>query len=247
MLKASSTSFATQLEASRMQQSAISQTLLSMEARLSSVALTPESLLEQLKAVIDPMKQASDSMKIITVLQNLQFPTMNDRFRSVIDSAPKTFSWIFDDPERLLREEKALNISFTDWLRSGSGIFHIVGKPGAGKSTLMTFICEHRKTKALLRQWAGSRDMITVNFFFWKIGSVDQKSLSGLVRGLLFAVIQQEPDLARLLFPRAWEDDPRSSSLSFVCYSDKPGGIRCLLRDGPGPASFEQALHVLLR
>jgi hypothetical protein len=42
-----------------------------------------------------------------------------------------------------------------NWLSSGTGIFHISGKLGSGKSTLMKFICEHESTAAMLRQWAG--------------------------------------------------------------------------------------------
>jgi hypothetical protein len=44
---------------------------------------------------------------------------------------------------------------FTNWLSSGSGIFHISGKLGSGKSTLMKFICENHHTKNKLELWAG--------------------------------------------------------------------------------------------
>jgi len=45
--------------------------------------------------------------------------------------------------------------SFLRWLSSGDGIFHIAGKLGSGKSTLMKFLCEHPCTIWQLQKWAG--------------------------------------------------------------------------------------------
>lgn len=44
---------------------------------------------------------------------------------------------------------------WTNWLSSGNGIFHIAGKLGSGKSTLMKFLCNHPQTKVALQKWAG--------------------------------------------------------------------------------------------
>jgi hypothetical protein len=44
---------------------------------------------------------------------------------------------------------------FINWLSSGDGIFHISGKLGSGKSTLMKFLHNHRRTKTELKKWAG--------------------------------------------------------------------------------------------
>lgn len=185
---------------------------------MGSIALRSEIVPGQRQTIIESMKQASEAIKTTAILQNLQFPSMNDRFRNVRDSAPNTFRWIFEDPQRLLSKEPELHISFTKWLRSGSGIFHIAGKPGSGKSTLMKFICEHEQVGPLLREWGGSRETISATFFFWRIGSVNEKSLGGLIRGLLFAVIQQEPDLAQLLFPRFWNSTAQNPSFPQSIY-----------------------------
>jgi ABC-type hemin transport system ATPase subunit len=45
------------------------------------------------------------------------------------------------------------------WLSAGTGIFHISGKLGSGKSTLMKYLCGHPSTKALLNEWAGKNPM----------------------------------------------------------------------------------------
>jgi len=45
--------------------------------------------------------------------------------------------------------------SLITWLSSGHGIYHISVKLGSGKSTLMRYLCEHKQTKSLLKEWAG--------------------------------------------------------------------------------------------
>jgi ABC-type glutathione transport system ATPase component len=45
--------------------------------------------------------------------------------------------------------------SLLTWMSSGAGIFHVLGKLGSGKSTLMKYLCDHASTKQLLEQWAG--------------------------------------------------------------------------------------------
>jgi ABC-type molybdenum transport system ATPase subunit/photorepair protein PhrA len=42
-----------------------------------------------------------------------------------------------------------------NWMSSRAGIFHISGKLGSGKSTLMKYLCDHDRTKSLLKEWAG--------------------------------------------------------------------------------------------
>ena len=91
------------------------------------------------------------------ILNRLSFSDMYGRFEAVDTAHYKTFEWIFEDvvtveesgPDHVARE------SFVRWLSSGTGIFHIAGKLGSGKSTLMKFLCDHDRTKAELQKWAG--------------------------------------------------------------------------------------------
>jgi len=59
-----------------------------------------------------------------------------------------------DDAAKDAAKADARNRLF-DWLASGGGIFHISGKLGSGKSTLMKYLCDHPSTKAMLETWAG--------------------------------------------------------------------------------------------
>lgn len=83
----------------------------------------------------------------------------------------KTFEWILEDPG----EDQNSKTTFPEWLRSGSGVFHIAGKPGSGKSTLMKFLATHDKVRKYLEDWAASdkKRLIFSKFFFWKLGSDD--------------------------------------------------------------------------
>jgi hypothetical protein len=138
------------------------------------------------------------------ILNALSFDQMNERFFQVPEAAKKTFTWIFEDSDAQMSSNSQLRFPFKDWLASGSGIFHISGKPGSGKSTLMKYVFKHPKTTSLLRAWAGEKELVFPQFFFWKPGSPLQKNLVGLVRSLLFSVLQQCPGATPDVFPHYW-------------------------------------------
>ncbi|OTA81348.1 hypothetical protein M434DRAFT_37581 [Hypoxylon sp. CO27-5] len=94
---------------------------------------------------------------------------------------------------------------FISWLKQDAGIFYISGKPGSGKSTLMKYLTRHPKTREYLTVWADGKKLVMGNFFFWKPGSVLQKSIKGLVRGMLHCILEECPDLIPLAFPVQWE------------------------------------------
>lgn len=94
--------------------------------------------------------------------------------------------------------------SFLEWLRSGNGIYHISGKAGSGKSTLMKFLCQNPRLISELEQWAGNKKLVFANFFFWASGDKLQKSLEGLYRSLLFEILNQCPDLIEKVLPDQW-------------------------------------------
>ncbi|KAK4221759.1 hypothetical protein QBC38DRAFT_461119 [Podospora fimiseda] len=91
------------------------------------------------------------------VLSVLAFPEMRSR-RDLIDEAHnKAYTWIFDKlkpyneswdwkTKRAWEQKVKLRKSadeFLGWLAEGDGVFHISGKLGSGKSTLMKYLCRH--------------------------------------------------------------------------------------------------------
>ncbi|KAI1080389.1 hypothetical protein F5B20DRAFT_540427 [Whalleya microplaca] len=107
-------------------------------------------------------------------------------------------------PQAVIFRKKARE-RFTHWLKHDRGIFHIAGKPGAGKSTLMKFLCKSQVTMRYLEEWSGGKTVVFAKSFFWRLGSSMQKSLSGLIRSLLYQVLSSAPGLIPLAFPSLWK------------------------------------------
>jgi len=91
------------------------------------------------------------------ILSSLYFTDMSARERAIDSSYNDTFGWIFDEQvtERQSYYERNICISMSRWLEHEYGMFFIVGKAGSGKSTLMRFLARHKRTNALLQNWAG--------------------------------------------------------------------------------------------
>ena len=88
-----------------------------------------------------------------------------------------------DTETRLLRSQT--RSTFLTWLRNGNQVFHISGKAGSGKSTLMKLLLDHPRTREELKRWAGEKQLVFAHFFFWRSGDKLQRSLEGLYRSIL--------------------------------------------------------------
>lgn len=139
---------------------------------------------------------------------------------------------------------------FFTWLHSGNNVFHISGKAGSGKSTLMKLLLKHPETQKALRRWAGAKQLIFAHFFFWRSGDELQRSLEGFYRSILFEVLKQCPDLIQEIFPEAYSafskvrpensiddlffrpDDFEKAFLRLVSKSPNPGYRFCFFIDG---------------
>jgi hypothetical protein len=97
-------------------------------------------------------------------------------------------------------------------LETSDDIFWVQGKAGSGKSTFMKFLFEHEQTQVHLQRWAGG-DVIAAAFFFWRAGSSElEKSYLGLLRALLYQVLQERPELIELVLPQRWRAVIRSAT-----------------------------------
>ena len=115
---------------------------------------------EAQKQVQELLHLSEDSLQKIKqqrVLNSLAYTDMDARFETVSEEHSKTFEWIFGDTAKGTNLDRGASSqeSFVHWLSAGRGIFHICGKLGSGKSTLMKFLCNHPRTEAELKHWAG--------------------------------------------------------------------------------------------
>lgn len=81
----------------------------------------------------------------------------------------------------------------------------------------MKFLANDSRVRQSLEKWAAEakKDPVLSKFFFWRHGSTDQKTVYGLLRGLLYDMCRASPRVVRMLFPRLhasnrWDADAES-------------------------------------
>ena len=131
------------------------------------------------------------------ILNALHYRSIADRHKTIRAAHEKTFQWVWRDP---LSHDKPWN-SFQDWLIEGRGCYWISGKAGSGKSTLMKYLQNDKRTLEALRVWAGEVELLVGSFYFWYAGTSLQKSQTGLLRSLLLGIVGRRPELVPIIFP----------------------------------------------
>ncbi|RWA11742.1 hypothetical protein EKO27_g3362 [Xylaria grammica] len=120
--------------------------------------------------------------------KSLEVPGRDDRLVTIDDRFSRTFEWVFDEDSAIAK-----------WIKEGTGMFWIHGKPASGKSTLMKFIFRSPKTWELLHNFSSKALQIKSAFFFYDRGALLQRSFEGLLRSVLHQIIQESDSLAVLL------------------------------------------------
>ncbi|CAO2658381.1 Nn.00g061040.m01.CDS01 [Neocucurbitaria sp. VM-36] len=126
------------------------------------------------------------------ILRSLHFKTIKMRESKIPEAHTKTFEWIYSENNE--------DSSFLEWLQRDGGVFWAMGKAGSGKSTLMKFLANHPLTRKHLRRWAAEKKLVIAKYYFWNAGNDLQKSQEGLLRSLLFTILQKCPQLISKLF-----------------------------------------------
>ncbi|KAF4556720.1 Hypothetical protein D9617_1g085990 [Elsinoe fawcettii] len=146
-------------------------------------------------------KEQDSSLRALQqrVLASLHFPAIDHRRESVSEAHQQTFRWVFDESGQQRKWD-----SLVDWLKDHErhDTFWISGKPGSGKSTLMSYIRTHSRFMELLEKCAGpSKKFVVLDFYFWLAGpSSLQRSIVGLLRTLLYRLLDFDPALAGAAF-----------------------------------------------
>jgi len=121
------------------------------------------------------------------IIQNLKFEALRHREYHIHEAHAQTFKWVLDESRQ--------DINFVRWLKGKKNIFWVRGKPGAGKSTLMKYICQQPETQKYLESWADSQPLVTAKYFFWSAGTELQRSQEGLLRSLLYDLLRSNASL----------------------------------------------------
>ncbi|PNP76022.1 hypothetical protein FNYG_10580 [Fusarium nygamai] len=205
-----------------------------LRSGLQAKILSPEAL-EQIRNVVSLSDRATLKVRESCILTALRFELMDERYDDVAEAHDETFTWIFDssnrdddDPPLYISnitsykpmEKSGARDKFVDWIKHGNGIFHISGKPGSGKSTLMKYLCRQEETKRCLDVWAADKSLVFGKFFFWNPGTALQKRLRGLIRGLLYSILSNAPELIPLAFPKHWDATLSKVAVTFDSSDD---------------------------
>ncbi|KAI6886235.1 hypothetical protein KC363_g2281 [Hortaea werneckii] len=167
----------------------------SQELRVTTVAGHSKTV-QKLDQIHVDMGKGFDNLKISDakeqLLRSLFYPEHAARREMVRPPWSDTFDWVFD--EKL--ESTTYWSSFPAWLKCGSSLYWITGKPASGKSTLMAHIFHDSRTKNYLEKWSCGRRLHILSFFFWRPGSALQKSICGLLRSLIMQLADEVPEVA---------------------------------------------------
>ncbi|KAL6693803.1 ankyrin repeat-containing domain protein [Trichoderma pleuroticola] len=109
--------------------------------------------------------------------QSLSFRDLDARLQNISPVQPGTCEWFFETSQ------------FLDWYdgtKHGHEFLWIKGNPGTGKSTLVKRIFEYCQTK---------QDYVIAAYFFNARGAELEKTPLGMLRSLLFHLLQHEPSL----------------------------------------------------
>ena len=186
-----------QNQAARLQE----QTMTSLDklaSLISKDSKEPNSVMADLTAQLSALSLESDTYaRQLKVIESLRFEMIFERPIRIVEAYPTTFEWLFSDTSPVDLSE----ISMLQWLEARNGMYWVSGKAGSGKSTLMKFLLNDKRTQEALRIWAGEKRLIVASHFFWNAGTDMQKSQHGLLQTLLYTVLQQCPPLVSQVCP----------------------------------------------
>jgi hypothetical protein len=191
--------------------------------------------------ILDENNESRKEMLLHQVLQSLRFEDMPTRYETIPEAYRATFECVFNEEYRpvalsaandlITSSDSSLSVdTFAAWLKSDQKLYWVTGKPGAGKSTLMKFMSNHRSLKRISKAWTerddsrsfsdhidsaielwdgeypypeqGRRQFRVGAYFFWNPGSPMQKTKRGLCQTLLYQLLEQDIERVSDIFPK---------------------------------------------
>ncbi|KAK1773269.1 hypothetical protein QBC45DRAFT_97682 [Copromyces sp. CBS 386.78] len=155
---------------------------------------------------LPPILRVDDASCTQFLLSSLRFISLENRAKAIPVAYQNTYNWIFERPPQSQDGSTALCPDFTTWLENDSkNVYWITGKPGSGKSTMMRHLIHHPRTREHLRMWSPKSPVHVISFYSWNAGEDDlQRSQEGLLRTLLYQIIEAVPEVALKILPSRW-------------------------------------------
>lgn len=160
------------------------------------------------------------------VVRSLWFRSYDDRRVNIKNPHFKTLQWALDPPSDYLHWD-----DLKTWLQSASGLYWVSGKAGCGKSTLMKYLHQHDQTSTLIRTWANGSEPIFASFSFYALGRPEQNSQPGLLRSLLYQILEHDPSATESALPHMWREAYYSQQNSLNLEVPSVAEMTAALRD----------------
>ena len=185
--------------------------LVSKSHKTRGLQMIVEASCEQEDAVAEVADYVLNKWKEKKILDCLWFRFMDDRRNNVDVPHSETLQWVLKPEGQYGRWD-----SLVSWLQSDADMYWISGKAGSGKSTLMKYLFYHPTTVELLKTWAGESELTVASFFFWRLGTLEQQTLEGLSRALLYNILLADSSIIPHVLPDMWREasDPHERPLS---------------------------------
>jgi hypothetical protein len=140
------------------------------------------------------------------ILASLFFPEIDARRQQISPPSAETFQWVLAKPS----PHSGLHSSFVSFLQSDSdceSLFWITGIPGSGKSSLMAYLFDRLEGRFGEVLHSNISPKLIASYFFWSPSTnMLQKSVSGMLRTLLYNLFEQNPTgIQGAVTPRRWQ------------------------------------------
>ena len=101
----------------------------------------------EMRKILELPAATKEAMVQQAILKRLEHTELHQRYLEVDKAHAETFRWILEEDSSAESDQMCESRTlFCKWLFQGKGVFHIAGKLGSGKSTLMKFITKHPNT-----------------------------------------------------------------------------------------------------
>ena len=164
---------------------------------------------QHISTALHGLERQDREEKLERLHDSLKYQAWNHRQAEITLAHRGTSEWIFaqsgnsshdGDQGSTDADQGSTWPNMVQWLegKDDRTTYWISGKPAAGKSTLVKFLFMHTRTRAALDLWATLshfEDPLLVSHFFWASGSDMQQSIAGMLRSILYQVLDRRPDL----------------------------------------------------
>lgn len=156
------------------------------------------------------------SNRRLGILDLLVYDGIDARENVIKHAFVETFDWMLptesfsqgiEDNQAAIPQRKAM-LDFAHWItRSDHSLFWISGKAGSGKSTLMKKLAKASSLEQLLQSHFAGKECLVASFWFSEQTKVTLlKTREGMLRSLLYQLLNRQRELIKSIFPDLWND-----------------------------------------